>query len=111
MFAAGAARLIALRSSSLAKAMPGSNTAIERRLAKLAIGQSKLHAQTQRNHMCTSISAATQKPSVGPDTEADRLVSRRELRDSFNHELQVALDGPEIDSLGIASRHQRMSNR
>jgi len=41
--------------------MAGSDSAIKRRLAKLGIGQSKLHAQTQRNHMCTPINAATQK--------------------------------------------------
>jgi hypothetical protein len=36
------------------------------------------------------------------------LIPRRELRDPFDQELQVALDAPEIDLLGITSWHQRV---
>ena len=83
--------------------MAGSDSAIKRRLAKLSIGQSKLHAQTQRNHMCTPISAATQRPSAAQIWKRDQFASRRELRDSFDQEIQVAPDASEIDVFGVTS--------
>jgi len=46
------------------------------------------------------------KTQRGPDTEADQFASRREPRDPFNQELQVAVDAPEIDILGITSWHR-----
>ena len=84
--------------------MAGSDSAIKRRLANLAIGQSKLHSQTHRVHMCTPINAATQRP--GEAQLWKRIISRRVGSfETARQELQVALDAPEIYVLGLLSRH------
>lgn len=51
--------------------MAGSDSAIKRRVAKVGIGQSKLHSQTHRVHIRRPINAATRKRvSAGAAKEA-----------------------------------------
>jgi hypothetical protein len=52
-----------------------------------------------------AISAAMQRPSATQIRK--RITSRRQLRDPFDQELQVALNAPQIDVLGWASRQGR----